>query len=78
MTKNEREAIVSEQLNTPRGKKLFAASFYRGVNRAFRIPEAEGETLIREFQEKYGTTRGLSTYLSELASRPKPTVHMGT
>jgi hypothetical protein len=75
MTNAEREAIVAEQLETPRGKKLFAASFYRGVNLAFGIPEAEGETIIREFQEKYGTARGLPTYLSELASRPKPTVH---
>jgi hypothetical protein len=75
MTKEEIEAIVAEQLNTPRGKKLFAAAFYRGVNRGLRIPDAEGEVLIQEFQEKYGTTRGLSTYLSEVKSRPKPPVH---
>lgn len=75
MTKDERDAIVAKQLETPYGQKLFAAAVFRGVNHHYGIPEAEGETLIQEFQEKYGTTRGLPTYLSELASRPRPTVH---
>jgi hypothetical protein len=74
MTKEERETVVAEQLNTPRGKELFAAAFYRGVNQVLRIPDDEGESIIRDFQEKYGTVRGLSTYLVEVASR-KPTLH---
>jgi hypothetical protein len=76
MTNAKREAIVAEQLETPRGKRLFAAAFYRGINKGLGIPDAEGEILIQEFQEKYGTTRGLPTYLIEARASLKPkTVH---
>jgi hypothetical protein len=65
MTNEERDTIIVNYLNTPAGRLRFAASFYRGVNQVLMIPDYEGKILIREFQEKYGTTRGLPTYLEE-------------
>lgn len=74
MTQEERDTIIVKYLETPQGKLRFAASFYRGVNKILLIPDEEGETLIREFQEKYGTTRGLSTYVHEAVLKYKPPV----
>jgi hypothetical protein len=63
MDKSTRDEIIVQHLQTPRGKELFAAAFLRGVNQTLLISDEEGEVLIREFQEKYETTRGLPTYL---------------
>jgi hypothetical protein len=78
MDKSTRDEIVTQQLQTPRGKELFAAAFFRGVNRAFKIPDTEGDSVIQEFQERYGTSGGLLTYLLHLrdtTNRTKPTTH---
>jgi hypothetical protein len=78
MEKSTRDEIIVKQLQTPRGSKLFAAALFRGFNRAFGIPDGEGEVFIQEFQDMYGISRGLPTYLRyllETTYRPKPTVH---
>ena len=63
MDKATRDEILVQQLQTPKGQELFAAAFFRGVNRALKVPDAEGDPVIQEFQEKYGTTKGLVSYL---------------
>ena len=55
-----RDEIIVQQLQTPKGKELFAAAFFRGVNRALKVPDTEGDPIIQEFQEKYGTLRVLT------------------
>jgi len=78
MDQATRDEIVTQQLQTPKGKELFAAAIYRGVNHAFGIPDDEGETFIREFQDLFGDHHSLPTYLRylrETTYKLKPIVH---
>ena len=79
MTKEERDTLIAGYLNTPIGKLRFAKAFYQGVNKVLMISDDIGDLIIQEFQEQYGTTRGLMDYLEEVSLHEpinrKPTIH---